>query len=373
MIDTVILRINKNDFAISPLACPYFSQSVQSVLDENIKTGRFVEATYQLPQELRQTGLYFPWFSIMKARRHGGYAIFARVKFSAPKILFGNNFDELTGSELNQICEALSKRLRTMGIIVHPKTLASAAVSTIHYGKNIPLTDYTTASQIISDLAKCDTTIRKHHNTRDYAGGGEALYLQTKTSGLIVYDKVQELKTTRHKKGRFEEDNQCQFYILDQIQAPFEVVRIEARLQEPEAIRNTFNRCNIDPHNGRFCDLFSQDIARIILIDYFSPFIAEQNKLVGVRSSLKEFVAKLKRGSPKTSPRNLLMIAGVKALLDEDGYRDIRKEIGATPDQWLRIKRAINEAKINTRNQNSIDIISQSLEQFIPVKLENYT
>lgn len=372
MVDTVILRINKNNFAISPSAEPCFSQSIRPILDESIKTGRFVETTYQLPQELRQTGLYFPRFSIIKARRHGGYAIFAHIKFSAPKILFGNNFDELTGSELEQVCEALSERLRTMGIIVCPKTLASAAVSTIHYGKNIPFTDYTTASQIIRDLAKCDTTIRKHHNTRDYAGGGEALYLQTKTSGLIVYDKVQELKTTRHKKGRFEEDNQCQFYILDQLQTPFEVVRIEARLQKPEVIRNTFNRCNIDPHNSRFCDLFSQDIARVILIDYFSPFMAGQNKLVGIRSSLKEFVAKLKRGSPKTSPRNLLMIAGVKALLDEDGYRDIRKEIGATSEQWLRIKQVVNEAKISTRNQDSIDIVKRSLEDFRPVKLEDY-
>lgn len=372
MIDTVILRINKNDFTISPSAYSYFSQSVRPILDENIKTGRFAEVTYQLPQKLRQTGLYFPRFSIIKARRHGGYAIFARVKFSAPKVLFGNNFDELAGSELKQVCEALSGRLRMMGIIIHPETLASAAVSTIHYGKNIPFTDYTTASQIISDLAKCDTTIRKHHNARDYAGGGEALYLQTKTSGLIVYDKVQELKTTQHKKGRFEEDNQCQFYILDQIQTPFEVVRIEARLQEPEAIRNAFSRCNIDLHNGRFRDLFSQGIARIILMDYFSPFMAEQNKLVGIRSSLKEFVAKLKRGSPKISPRNILMITGVKALLNEDGYRDIRKEIGATSGQWLRIRQIISEAKIGTRNQNSIGIIKRSLENFHPVKLKDY-
>lgn len=372
MVDTVILRINKNDFTIASSAHPHFSQSIRLVLDVSIKTGRFVKAVYQLPQELKQSDLYFPRFSIMKAARHGGYAIYAHIKFSAPKILFGNNFDELTGNELWQVCEALSERLRMMGIIVRSETLASATVSTIHYGKNISFIDYTAASQVIGDLAKCDVTIRKQFDTRDYINGGEALYYQTKTSSLIIYDKVQELKTTRRRKGRFEEDNQCQFYILDQVKTPFEVVRIEARLQNPETIRNTFKKCDIDLRSSRFCDLFSQKIARTVLMDYFSPFAAEQNKLVGVRDSLRDFVAKLKRGSPEISPKDILTIVGIKAMLAEDGFRDIRKEIGATSGQWLRIKNIISKANISTQRQSNIDIVKQKLEGFIPVRLGDY-
>lgn len=372
MVDTVVLRINRNDFAITPSAYPHFSQSVRSVLDAGVKTGRFVKVVYQPSQELKQSGLYFPRFSIMKAARRGGYTIYAHIEFSAPKILFGNNFDELTGNELWQVCEALSERLRMMEIIVRPETLASATVSTIHYGKNIPFTNYTTASQIIGDLAKCDATIRKQHNTRDYINGGEALYLQTSASGLIIYDKVRELKTTRWKKGQFEDDNQCQFYVLDQVKTPFEVVRIEVRLRKPETIRSTFSKCNIDLHSNKFCDLFSRDIAQSILMDYCSVFMAEQNKLIAIRGNLGELITELKRGSPKISPKNILTIIGMKALLNEDGFRNIRKEIGATSEQWLRIKETINKANISTSQQNSIDIVNQSLEKFIPIKLEDY-
>lgn len=372
MVDTVILRISRDDFIISPSVYSHFSQSICTILDETIKTRRFVKSSYTLPKELNQSGLYFPKFSVMKAARHGGYAIYAHIEFSAPKILFGNNFDEFTGNELREVCKTLSERLEMMGVIIQPEKLASATVSTIHYGKNVPFTDYTTASQIISDLAKCDTTVRKQYNIRDFGNNGEALYLQTRNSGLVVYDKVQELKTAHHKKGRFEGDNQCQFSILDRVETPFEVVRIETRLRNPEAIRNVFSRCNIGLHNGNFCDLFSKDIAQTILLDAFSPFAATQNNLVGIRSSLRDFAVELKRGSPEISPRAILMIIGLKAMLDEDGFRDIRKEISATSGQWLRIKETVNKANIATRNQSSVNIVRQALEEFRPVRLGDY-
>ncbi len=374
MIDTVILKISRNDFVISTSAYPNFSQSICAILDETVKTGRFAKSNYTLPKELKQSGLYFPRFSVMKSIRSGGYEIYAHIEFSAPKILFGNNFDEFVGDELEQVCETLAQRLALMGIIVRPEILSSGAVSRIHYGKNIPFTDYTTASQIIGDLAKCDITIRKHHNTRDFANGGEALYLQTANTGLVIYDKKQELKTTQYKKGRFESDNQCQFHILEQLKQkpPFEVVRIELRLQNPRAIRNTFSKCGIASSDGRFCDLFSQSIAKTVLLEAFSPFTAGQNHLINFEGIFTTLTAELKRGSPEISPRDIITIVGLKALLGEVSFRDIRTMTGATSGQWYRLKQTINKAKLDSRRQSSVDAIKQNLEDFQPIKLEDY-
>lgn len=374
MIDTVILRIDRSDFDILPLAYPHFSQKIYPILDREIRIGRFTKTSYNLSEELKQSGLYFPKFFLMKGRRSGGFAIFAHIEFSAPKLLFGNNFEELTGNELPQICETLSARLKMMGIIIKTSVLKTGIVATIHYGKNILFTDYTTASQVIGDLAKCDITIRKQWDKRDYINGGEALYLQTQTSGLVVYDKVQELKATRYKNGRFEEDNQCQFHLLDKIQqnSPFEVVRIEFRLKNRVTIRDTFQKYNLDFCEGRFCDVFSLETARTLLLETFSPFLANQNILISFNGSLEKLAIELKRGSPSLSPKDILAIIGQKALLEEVSFRDIRNIIGATSGQWSRIKQVTNKARTDIRTRGSIDIIRRELEEFRPIKMASY-
>lgn len=280
MVDTVVLKISKDSFEILPSVYRCFSSYIPSILNEKVSCARFAKAYYTPPEDLKRSGLYLPKFSVIKAKRYGGYEIFAHIEFSAPKLLFGNNFEEFIGNELHEISKALSNHLKMMGILIHPSSIERGKVAAIHYSKNIPFTDYTTASQIISDLAKCDVTIRKQHNMRDFTNGGEALYFQTKACGLVIYDKVQELKASQSKCTRFEEDNQCQFHVLDQIKNPFEVVRIEVRLSNRQTIRNTLSRCNLDFEEGRFCDLFLLETAQAVLLDAFVPFFGNAKQTI---------------------------------------------------------------------------------------------
>lgn len=372
MVDTIVLKISKDSFEILPSAHHCFSSWISSVLDEKVHSGRFVKAYYIPPEDLRQSGLYLPKFSVIKARRSGGYDIFARIEFSAPKLLFGNNFEEFIGNELHEVSGVLSSRLKMMGILICSSSIEQGKVASIHYGKNIPFTDYTTASQVISDLAKCDVAIRKQHNTRDFTNGGEALYFQTKTSSLVIYDKVRELKASRSKCTRFEDDNQYQFHILDQIESPFEIVRIEVRLLNRQTIRNTLSRCGLKFKEGRFCDLFLSNTAQAVLLDAFMPFLASQNELVVASSSFKELVVSLKRNNPSMTLRNMLMIVGLKALLSEIDFLGIRKITQATSGQWSRLNQCLREIKIGARQQNGVTLVEQHLKRFQPIKLKNY-
>lgn len=373
MVDTVVLKVSKDSFEILPSVYRCFSSYIPSILNEKVSCARFAKAYYTPPEDLKRSGLYLPKFSVIKAKRYGGYEIFAHIEFSAPKLLFGNNFEEFIGDELHEVSKALSNHLKMMGILIRPSSIEQGKVATIHYGKNIPFTDYTTASQIISDLAKCDVTIRKQHNTRDFTNGGEALYFQTKTCGLVIYDKVRELKVSQSKCTRFEEDNQCQVHILDQIKNPFEVVRIEVRLSNRQIIRNTLNRCNLEFKEGRFCDLFSLNTAQAILLDAFVPFLAMQNKLLSTNSSFKELVVNLRRSNPNMALRNILMLVGLKALLSEIDFLEIRKIARATSGQWSRLNQFIREIKIGAQQQDSVALVEQHLKKFQPVKLKNYT
>jgi hypothetical protein len=64
-------------------------------------------------------------------------------KVSAPKLLLGNNFDELTDDDFRRLCKKLVNVLAEMSVKVTARTLAKVNVSAIHYSKNITLTDYT--------------------------------------------------------------------------------------------------------------------------------------------------------------------------------------------------------------------------------------
>ena len=66
-----------------------------------------------------------------------------KIEFSAPKMLFGNNFDELTDSDFPNLLTKLKRTLKEMGVFILEDHLTSAPVSAIHFSKNIPLTDYT--------------------------------------------------------------------------------------------------------------------------------------------------------------------------------------------------------------------------------------
>lgn len=71
--------------------------------------------------------------------------------------------------------------------------------------------------------------------------------------------------------------------------------------------------------------------------------------------------------------RNMFMIVGLKALLNEIDFLEIRKITRATSGQWSRLNQCLCEIKIETRQQDSVALIGQHLKKFQPVRLEKYT
>ncbi len=95
-----------------------------------------------------------------------------KIELSLPKLLYGNNFDELTQDDFAPVVALLQLRLKEMGVLVFTKVLENAPVSAIHYSKNIPLTDGLTPHYIIGKIKEANIKLSLDVNQTDYRNEG---------------------------------------------------------------------------------------------------------------------------------------------------------------------------------------------------------
>jgi hypothetical protein len=157
MLDTIVLTLDQRHFEV--LVPERFSPSAKGLLTPPYyplgSRGNFVCVQNPTKSDLRAER-YQPRLTLSKYKTSSGFALTLRVEFSAPKLVLGNNFDELTSDDFGRVLDVLHRRLDEMGIRLSMNALCSAPVSAIHYSKNIALTDYTTCSMVLSELARID-------------------------------------------------------------------------------------------------------------------------------------------------------------------------------------------------------------------------
>ena len=135
MIDTIVLTLTSTSFQITQP-------------DKFMPSARWVEnygcAAYGIRSKQNATkkelkrGIYKP--RLILSHRHTRTPtkeIILRIELSAPKLVFGNNFDELRPKDFLPLIKKLAATLETMGVIVSTDALAHASVCAIHYSKNI--------------------------------------------------------------------------------------------------------------------------------------------------------------------------------------------------------------------------------------------
>src|SRR6266702_1160744 len=190
MLDTVVLTLDRPHFEVlkperfSPsatglLAPPYYSLGSR---------GNFACVQNPAKADLQGAG-YLPRLTLTKRKRSMGFALTLRIEFSAPKLIFGNNFDELESRDFTKVLAALHRGLAAMGINVSIDMLRQAPVSAIHYSKNIAFTDYTTCSMVMSELDLIDLDSRLDLSQTDYRNKGHAIRYHANSFEVVFYDK----------------------------------------------------------------------------------------------------------------------------------------------------------------------------------------
>lgn len=329
------------------------------------------------PAELRQ-GIYKPRLTLTpRFNATGKFQKTLSIEFSIPKLIFGNNFDELTGNEFSQIIEKLNTLLLEMGVKARPSCLNQAPVSSVHYSKNIPLTDYTTPFIYIQQFGKANFNAIIDTCKTDYFNGGSGIKTHTNNYEIALYDKLLDLIRSKISDKRAEEKNNAlQLNLLDLInpKKPFEVIRLEIRLNTRQKIRQLLRLTNTETE-PTFINLFNQEISKKVLLYHIQVIENALPPLLAYQNSPSKLFSSLQVSNPGTKLKhlkNLLTMCGLKSIIDDAGirgFRQLTKSYGKTV--WYSLNKEMKQLK--TADEPSIfNLLKKEITAFKPLKLLDF-
>jgi len=380
MIDTVVLNLEwGKDFEIMEGCYRLFSPDVTNFFRPPYAQfgGRKVLKAIRNPTaEDRRTKNYMPRLTLIKAIRHGSIPTILNVEFSAPKIIFNDNFNEITESDFDYLCVQLSRKLYNMGVIVkNDNAIRDAFVSTVHYSKNITLTDYSTAHEVLSEIEKCNYTAHKQLDRQKYRGGGEAVHYYSSKWGLCIYDKLSEFRRSKvSERGLLEKDNYCQLPLFDDraLVTPFQMIRFEARYISRPQIGKSLKEIDITLESITFRHLFSEAIAKKMLKHELGRLRSSYPAINLTDKSSAQLFTELSIQNPQAQIGTVLQALSYRDLISDVGSRDVRKIGNFSSQQWYNLNKKINTLNFDRRKLKSFDIIEEQIDRFIPIRLQVY-
>ena len=373
MIDTVKIKI------------PFSSQPkwvAEARLLQKIDTTKGVLVAYNNPSSsYKKLGIYQPRLTYTERPR--GYNIKARelgIEFSAPKLLYSNNFTELKDADFNTLIEQLKEVLRkTYNIWVFPHQLASAQVGKVDYSKNIVFKDLTPVSTITEILKKADVSRSYDVQHTNFKNGGHVYHIHTNCLDIAFYDKVADLRQTKiSEKRSHEKGGYIQLSLLDQIekQKTVSVARFEIRLNGLVKIRKELKAIGMDASNLQFNNLFKTEVSRKILLRHWNNIFESLPKapFAALETAEQNLIA-YKQAYPHAKPAETsfaVMIALIRKDRNEERYvRNIIEELFGK-HVYYRYKRNGRSPPTKTQLKTLLQI-ETTLTYMTPVNIEEYT
>ena len=374
MLDTIILTLNRMQFRITDP--DKFTPSATSVLDPAYYprgANGHVCCKQNPSRKDIKAGIYRPRLTLARRPQKGGYVITLRVEFSAPKLLFSNNFDELRDEDFNTLCKVLAQLLAEMGVRVTAATLKKVNVSAIHFSKNMVLTDYTSSSMIVNELGKIDLTKRLDLSNTDYRNDGHVIRYHSNAYEITFYDKIRDMQQAKiSEKRAVEQDSALQLELFMKYIAPqpFEVLRMETRLNTRRKIRDVLVRID-ESQELIFANLFNSSLSQKILLYYWHNILSGIEWLAMNQIKPEDIYRNIDICSNKPlKPAKLLQMVGTMVIADSIGVVGLRNLLGSTDRSWQRLKKELKDITIpEGQNYRAIDQVSQVLDEFLPLRI----
>jgi len=370
MIDTIVLTLTKDQYQINDP--DKFTPSARWAQAAKFPSRK---SSIQNPtkQELLH-GIYKPRLTLYsRTNRYGKIEQLLKIELSLPKLMFGNNFDELQYKDFNQVIIQLQEALKQMGIITTVDTLVHAPVSAIHYSKNIPLTDGSTPYYYIQKIKEANSKLSLDVNQTDYRNTGHSYRWHCNSYEVIFYDKIKDLEqASKSSKRVIEKDGALQFDLFRlRKRKMFEVLRMEVRLNNRQKIKQLFGKLNIKA-NLTFKQLFKPAISKKILLHYLEEI---ENKRPGLldfeKISTQSFLAALLFNNPTLGPRQCFQLLGLKYALESATSRELRTMFAHCSDRiWYMLMAETKKIKLPAP-LSPLSTIRKQLTQFKPLKLKH--
>ncbi len=333
MIDTIILNIPVKDVKM-------LDEKIFDVQPWNLQSQT---ATYQKyvknpTAKALKSGQYFPRLTGYN-RNSDVYTEAIKIEFSAPKLLFLNNLDELTEKQFMELIKILQDRLKQMGVEIPYEKLENAAVSAVHYSKNIELGGGFTSQYVIAELNKINLSKRFDMAKARYINDGQSLYAYTTAHSLVIYDKIADLNKGK-KKSMDKEQNSYQMNLFESLNNKVEILRIEARLSQKQKLNSFFKQLGYNT-NPTFKDVFSEEKSRKVLMWYWEKlFESQSSTLFAFSVTNKDLLKQILLARPNLKGRQAIYLAGLGLLAkDGNGLRELRSILSKRNNDrtWYRI------------------------------------
>jgi len=370
MIDTVILTIpyDKAKFISN-------SEGISS-WDLQSKTSNFQKFIKNPPYRLSQS-TYKPRLTGIKRRSFGNnFYSFIKIEFSVPKIIYGNNFDEITDKDFKQIAETLRERLIEMGVLISQTDIENADVSSFHPSKNIILSDGYTASLVGKELSKINLNKKFDLSKTHFRNDGQSIQGYTIAHSIVFYDKIADL--AKPEKRAIDKDQtlkQVQLFQVIKSQNPsLEVIRMEIRLSQKQKMNSVLKNLGFDT-NPKFKDVCKKEVCQKILKHYWDTIIKDENLfLFNFSNGPKQTIKDIFRKNPNIKSKEAIYLTGLNLLCkDEDGIRGLRQILSKhlTQRNWYRIANDIKSLNgyMNKKSLHSwVWQIEESINNFHPIR-----
>jgi len=273
-------------------------------------------------------GIYKPCLTLSNCIIPSGHRdIMLKVELSLPKLLFGNNFQELQYKDFSLITKKLVGKLERMGVQIDENVLANAHVSAIHYSKNIVLKDGSTPFHYIQKIKESNVAVSLDTNQTDYRNDGLSYKWHCNSYEVIFYDKIKELKKAKQSSKRtIEKDGALQIKLLDRLtrRRKFEILRMEVRLNRRQKIKQLFAKLGIKP-DLTFKSLFKPAISKKVLLHYLDELESKRPILLDFKAKNdEELLVALRINNPDLSARKILQMFGLKKAMEFMTSRELR-------------------------------------------------
>lgn len=365
MIDTVCLLIPKNKMR--------FLTDVSS-WELHSKTEHYLKFVRNPSKMEKSTGKYFP--KLTGYRRNFSQEENVRIEFSAPKLLYLNNLDELQDHDFPIVVGTLVARLKDMGVILTDSVIRNASVSSVHFSKNILLQGGYTASHVISEINKIDLRKSFDFSKTRFMNNGQSLYAHTNSHQFVIYDKVADLNKGL-KRAIDKEQTIYQRSLFDEfakLERQQEIVRFEVRLNHKQKMNKVIESIGYTK-NPTFEEVFNTALSKLVLLNYWEKIVKANNHgLLSITLSLKDALQEIFLADAKIKPKQAVYLLGLYALSkDEDGTRQLRRITTKRMHErsWYRMAheaRYAGELIAKNNLKSWVKQIDCGFKEFIPFK-----
>ena len=366
MIDTIVLLVPLTQVQFDK----YDSDSEWNLQSRTRQYEKFIRNPTKKDEG---SGLYFPRLTLY--RRAAKQIPSIRIEFSAPKLIYNNNLQELQNTDFEIVVTTLNDRLERMNVFITRENIVNAKVSAIHYAKNIKLDNGYTSTYVISQIAKINVRKTFDFTKARYMNDGQSLVAHTSCHELIFYDKIADLMKPK-KRATDRDQTPTQKELFDSITSTkkkVEILRLEVRLSKRSKMKNILKEVNYreDPI---FKDLFNEEMSKQVILHYWNQIVKDGNLgLFLIDMNMKDLMHLIYRSFETMKPKQVVYLMGLLTIAKEhNGLRELRSFIESFHDTrtWYRMYkdfRVVSGVIGRGKVRDWIDQIDNALDEFKPI------